>query len=54
MGFNSAFKGFKNILAIKSTCTGYMLVSGWLFDCVPEMVRIYGGLKQAGKETTTQ
>jgi hypothetical protein len=53
MGFNSAFKGLKNILAIKSTCTGCMLVSGWLFHCVPEMVRIYEGLKRAGEETRT-
>jgi len=28
----------KNILAMKSTCSGCMLESGWLLDCVLEVV----------------
>jgi len=40
----------KNILAIKSACSGCMLASGWLFHCVPEMVGIYKVLKRAGRK----
>jgi len=28
----------KNVLPMKSTCSGCMLVSGWLLDCVLEAV----------------
>jgi len=44
----------KNILAMKSTCSGCMLASGWLLHCVLETVRVYKGLKQAGRKTGSE
>ena len=44
----------KNILAMKSTCSGCMLASGWLLHCVLETVGIYEGLKRAGRKTGSE
>jgi hypothetical protein len=44
----------KNIITIKSTCSWCVLASGWLFHCVPEIVRMYGGLKRAGRKIGTE
>jgi len=44
----------ENILAMKSTCSGCMLASGWLLDCVLETVRVYKELKWAGRKTGSE
>jgi len=44
----------KNILAMKSTRSGCMLESCWPLDCVLEMVRVYKGLKWAGRKTVSE
>jgi len=44
----------KSILSIKSTCSGCMLESGWLLDCVPEAVGFCEGLKWACRKTVTE
>jgi len=44
----------KNILAMKSTCSGCMLESGWPLDCVLETVRVYKVLKQAGRKSVSE
>ena len=41
----------KNILAMKSRCSGCMLEPCWPLHCILETVRVYKGLKQAGRKT---
>jgi len=44
----------KNILAMKSTCSGCMLASGWPLHCVLETVTVYKGFKWAGRKTGSE
>jgi hypothetical protein len=41
----------KNIIAIKSTCSGCMLASDWLLHCIMETTGIYKGLKWASRKS---